>query len=177
VPQKGYPDLLEAFAVIRRRFSSAVLLIAGDGPQGAELEARRASLGLEDSVHLLGARDDVPELLAAADVFVTASRWEGLPVAVLEAMAAGLPVVATAVGDVPNVLAEGAGVTVPPRDPAALAAAVCALLETPEERARVAAAAIARVRSRYSAARWAERLLELYAEVARPEPEPRAEEG
>ncbi|MBA3534337.1 MAG: glycosyltransferase, partial [Ardenticatenales bacterium] len=126
-PQKAHSDLLIAFADLRESNSNATLVIAGDGPLRAELEAQIKTLGLEGHAWLLGMRNDVPRLLAASDIFATSSHWEGLPIAVLEALAAGLPVVGTTVGDVPKVVVEGTGLLVPPREPGALAAALRSL--------------------------------------------------
>jgi glycosyltransferase involved in cell wall biosynthesis len=160
--QKGYPDLLAAFDHVRPLYAGARLLIAGGGPDEAAIagEIRQRRLGA--AVRLLGRRDDVPELMQAADLFVSASHWEGLPVAVLEAMAAGLAVVATAVGDVPEVVTAESGILVPPRQPAALAAAIVALLADPERRASLGAAGAQRVASCYGAEAWVARLLALY---------------
>lgn len=164
--QKGYPDLLAAFAKVRKQEPAAILLIAGAGDARPALEARLAELGLEGDVRLLGLRDDVPDLLAAADLFVSASHWEGMPVAVLEAMGAGLPVVATAVGDVPEVVTEGTGILVPAQDPKRLADAIGALLADEDRRRAFGQAGRARVNEHFSARTWTERVLSLYREVA-----------
>ena len=104
-------------------------LLVGDGPLRAELEALAADLGLAGVVHFLGTRDDVADLLAAADVFVLSSRHEGLPIAMLEAMAAGLPSVLTAVGGIPDVVAGGrAARLVSPGDPPSLATSIVELV-------------------------------------------------
>lgn len=166
VPQKGLPDLVAAFAEVRRRHPGAVLALAGPGPLGPEVQARARALGVEADVLLLGNRTDVDQLLCAADLFVTASWWEGLPLAVLEAMAAGLPVVATSVGENPRLLGEGRGRLVPPRAPRQLADAVCALLADPADAARRAAAAAAYVADVHGVKRWADELLDIYAQVA-----------
>ena len=97
-----------------------------------DLEAQAFSLGVKQDVHFLGFRDDIPRLLAAADIFVNCSDWEGLSIAMLEAMAAGLPVLATNVGDAPSLLANGRGVLIPPQDPDALKMALLDLLGSPE---------------------------------------------
>jgi glycosyltransferase involved in cell wall biosynthesis len=144
VVQKRHDVLLHAWALTTAAERGAVLLLAGDGPERAAVEARVRTLGLEASVRILGARDDVPRLLAAADVCTLASDWEGLPMALLEAMAAGRPVVATAVDGVREILRHGGGRLAPPGDPAALAAALDALLTDPAA-ARTAGAEAARV--------------------------------
>ncbi len=129
VDQKRHDVLLRAWTSVR---PTAVLLLAGDGPNRAAVETLRDVLGLADRVQVLGTRDDMPRLLAAADVCTLSSDWEGLPVALLEAMAAGRPVVATAVDGVVEALGHGGGVLVPPGDPAALGLALDALLGDPD---------------------------------------------
>ncbi len=130
-------DLLEAMS----RLSQGTLLIAGAGPLRPKIERFARRHALEDRVLLLGSREDVPDLLAAMDIFVLPSRWEGLPLAVIEAMMAGLPVLATAVGGVPELVEDGVtGLLVPPRDPEALAWALARLLSDPPLRRRMGAA-------------------------------------
>ena len=125
-----------------------------------ELERRADGLPFE----FTGARDDVPELLAGFDVFAFPSRFEGLCLAVIEAQAAGVPVVATPVGGIRETVVDGeTGLLVPVGDPAALAAAVCRLLEDSELSARLAAEARSRVRERYSVERMVEQTLRLYS--------------
>jgi glycosyltransferase involved in cell wall biosynthesis len=164
-PLKGYADMLEAFQIVLARHPDARLLIAGDGELRAEIAGQIAALELGGQVTLLGSREDVPRLLAAADVYLHASHLEGLPVAVLEAMAAGLPIVATSVGDTPEVLGAGAGLVVPPRQPAALAGAVAALLDNPDRMRALGATARARVAANYGLSAWMERLNALYREM------------
>jgi len=164
--QKGYPDLAEAFSQVHQRYPSSRLIIAGhEGSTQEKLKERIAELNLQDSALLLGPRSDVPALLKASDMFVSASLWEGLPIALLEAMAAGLPVVATSVGDVPRVIEEGCGVLVPPGEPARLAEEVCALLENPGKMKALGEAAEAHVAKHYAPQAWAAQLLELYQAV------------
>lgn len=126
VPQKRHDVLLDAWD---RVGAGAILLLAGSGPLQDQVTRRAARVG--GTVRVLGARSDVPLLLAAADVAVLASDWEGLPVFVLEAMAAGRPVVATDVDGLREVLGGGGGRLVPPRDPAALGRALVELLDDP----------------------------------------------
>lgn len=136
-PEKGVGTFLEACALLiaakpQGGSDDARFVVAGDGPLRATLLRQRTLLGLEDHVSLLGARSDVPELLSASDVFCQPSYEEGLGLAVIEAMAAGLPVVATRVGGLPEVVRENeTGLLVPPRDPPALARALEALLFDP----------------------------------------------
>ncbi|MEU7790751.1 glycosyltransferase [Amycolatopsis sp. NPDC049159] len=133
-PQKRHDVLLDAWAAVE---CDAVLWLAGDGSLRADLERRAEALGRR--VEFLGTRADVPDLLAAADVTVLTSDWEGLPLAVLESMAAGRPVVATDVGGVAEVLADGGGLLVPPADPAATAEALNTLLSDRARRDRAGA--------------------------------------
>ncbi|MBB4905945.1 glycosyltransferase [Actinophytocola algeriensis] len=142
-PQKRHDVLLDAWAKLG---GDAVLLLAGDGSLRAELAHRCTELALTGRVRFLGTRADVPDLLAAADVTVLTSDWEGMPVAVLESMAAGRPVVATDVSGVRAVLAGGGGIVVPRRDPAATAEALDALLFDPAARDAAAAAGLATIR-------------------------------
>ena len=134
VPEKGYDHLLQAMVAVRARLPRARLLIAGDGPLAGALEATRARLRLDDAVFFLGSRADVPELLASAEVVVQASTKEAAPLAVLEAMAAGRPVVATAVGGIPGVITDGrTGRLVAAGSPTALSDAIVDALLRPEQ--------------------------------------------
>jgi len=130
-PVKDQAGLLRAFSRIADD-PRALLLIAGEGPCRAELEATVSALGLDGRVRLLGERDDVPHVLAAMDVFVLCSIGEGISNTILEAMATGLPVVATRVGGNPELVVDGnTGFLVVPRSPAALAAPLRRYLEDP----------------------------------------------
>jgi glycosyltransferase involved in cell wall biosynthesis len=135
--QKDYPNMLRAFARVHEGVSTAVLLLAGRGSLQAETEALARELGLAASVRFLGVRNDIPELLNAADGYVMSSAWEGMPMVLLEAAAAGLPIVATGVGGNHEVVWEGeSGFLVPPRDADALALAMRRLMELPEVQRR-----------------------------------------
>jgi glycosyltransferase involved in cell wall biosynthesis len=136
---KDFPTLVRALGDLRPDSFEAV--IVGDGPDRQLLEEEIHELGLEDRVSLAGERRDVPELLAGADVFVLPSRSEGHPVSVLEAMAAGIPVVASRVGGVPEQVSDGeTGLLVEPGDPTELAAALRRLTADPRLRRRLGAA-------------------------------------
>ena len=164
--QKGCDILIEAARLCLRR--SAEFVIAGDGPQRDSLERQIAELGLGHAVRLIGRTDDVPGLLGSADVFVSASRWEGMPNAVLEAMACGLPVVATSVGGCRElVLHEQTGLLVPPHDPQALAHALSQALADPDTRERYGRQARARVMERFTWERNADQHASLYEELLR----------
>jgi glycosyltransferase involved in cell wall biosynthesis len=166
-PQKALTVLLEAHALVLHRVPGAHLVIAGDGACRQELERRCRELSLEDSVHFLGRRSDVDSILAAADVAALSSDFEGTPLFIAECMANHTPVVATAVGGVPEVIDDGrTGLLVAPRDPAALAAALTRLLADPSERERIADEAYRRL-DRFTLEAVAARFGELYEELAR----------
>ena len=140
-PKKDHATMLDAVARVSSP-APVVLALAGIGPLEAELREHAARRGLGDRVRFLGMRDDVYELLAGFDVFAMSSRFEGLPIALLEAMSAGVPPVATAVGGIPEVIrSDRDGLLVPPADPAALADAMQQLLEDPPRRRLMGAAA------------------------------------
>jgi glycosyltransferase involved in cell wall biosynthesis len=152
--------LIRALALLRGSFH-ATLVGSGPDQRAVEDEVRRANL--TGSVLLAGERDDVPELLASSAIFVLSSRSEALPVSVLEAMAAGLPVVATRVGGVPELVVEGeTGLLVASADPPALAAALQRLLDDPELRAQFGAAGRARVEEHFALDSFLESHLDLY---------------
>jgi len=136
--QKAFDVLVRAAEPLRRRVPEVRVLIAGEGPERPRLEALVRELELEDVVTLLGARSDVPDVLDAVDVAVSTSTYEGSPLALMECMAAGKPVVATRVGGVPDLIQHGEqGLLVAPGDPAAVAAALAELLEAPERAAEM----------------------------------------
>jgi glycosyltransferase involved in cell wall biosynthesis len=162
---KGCGDMLAAFAEVRRTHPSAALVIVGEGSMRASLAEQISALQLAGHAILAGARNDVPRLLASSDVFVSASHRDGLPVAILEAMAAGLPVVATEVGDVSRMVSPETGVVLPPQAPHLLSAALVDLLDQPTRRRTLGAAAQAYVTQHHSPAAWLDQLLGLYATV------------
>jgi glycosyltransferase involved in cell wall biosynthesis len=165
-PQKDHATLLRAMTRVR---GDARLLVVGGDPFGdgeARLSALVGELGLGARVSLLGVRHDVPDLLAAGDLFVLASLWEGLGLVFLEAMAAGLPIVATRVSAVPEVVEDGVGGwLVPPGDAPALAAAVQAALDDPAARAARGRAGRARLQERFGLPRMIDETLAVYDEV------------
>jgi glycosyltransferase involved in cell wall biosynthesis len=142
-PQKGLDVLIDAAARWRHRDPRPVIVIAGDGPQARSLRAQAARQA-DGDVRLLGERDDVPALLAAADVVVVPSRWDARALIVQEAMQAGRPIVASRVGAIPDLTGDDGAVLVRPGDPAELAAAVTAVLDDPAAAARLGSAARAR---------------------------------
>jgi sugar transferase (PEP-CTERM/EpsH1 system associated) len=160
---KGYSYLLEAMVELRNQNANIRALLVGDGPLRPAMEEKAEALGLSDTVVFTGIRRDVPEILALLDVFVLPSLWEGLPIALLEAMAAGLPVVATRVGGVPEVVVDGAtGLLVPPRAPEALSKAILKLLQDPDLRQKMGQAGQERVREYFSVERMVEETEALY---------------
>jgi len=164
-PHKSQTTLLQAAAALAGRVPRLRVWIAGEGPLEATLRAEHRALGLGERVRFLGFRDDVVPLLRAADLFVLSSYLEGLGTSVLDAMAAGLPVVATEVGGVPEIVRhEATGLLVRPRDPAALAAAMARLAEDPPLRARLGAGGRALARE-FDADRTAAATRSLYQEL------------
>jgi len=158
---KDFGTLLEALAQLRDVPFVAVLV--GDGPEREALEAAAQRLGLGDVVEFAGERDDVPSLLAAADCFVLSSTSEGMPISVLEAMAAGLPVVASDVGGVHELVREGeTGFLVPEREATALARAIRPLLGDHGERARLGANGRTDVEATFTVSRVRREHVELY---------------
>jgi glycosyltransferase involved in cell wall biosynthesis len=159
---KDLGTMLDAFATLPADESfRARLYLVGDGPERAMLEARRDALGLGERVTFLGARNDVSEVLMAADAFVMSSKSEGLPMALLEAMAAGVPCIATAVGGIPDLFGDDRGLSVPAQDALALADAMTAIVRSPELRQRLVSNAAANLVRNYALDAIANRYLEL----------------
>lgn len=132
--QKGYDNLVRAARIVAAARPGARFVVAGDGPMRAELEELVRQLGLHGVVQFCGFRSDVAEFIAALDLFVCSSRWEGLPIAVVEALLIGKTVIATDVGGVSEVVRPGeAGYLVPPDDVEALAASIVKALESPDD--------------------------------------------
>ncbi|MGH9750997.1 MAG: glycosyltransferase [Candidatus Polarisedimenticolia bacterium] len=162
-PQKGQIDLLRAMPEVLRAFPGAACVLAGDGPIRAELEQETRRLGIAGRVVFLGFRSDVPAVLRALDLFVLPSRWEGMPLALLEAMALGLPVVAARAVGTGEVVRDGEnGLLVEPGDVAGLAAAIVALRRNPERAARLGEAGRRAVVERHSLEAAAARVDRLY---------------
>jgi glycosyltransferase involved in cell wall biosynthesis len=160
--QKGYDVLLHALAAL----PDAALVLVGDGPEREPLEALARALGLGDRVRFAGWQAEPRRHLTTFDVFALPSRFEGFPLAIVEAMLAELPVVATAVGSVPEAVREDeTGLLVPPDDPAALAAALRGLLAGPSLRLRLGKAGRALALERFTAAAMARSFERLYEEI------------
>jgi L-malate glycosyltransferase len=152
VPHKGQRHLIDAAALVLRQQPDARFVIAGEGELRPSLEQQIRQHHLEKHVRLAGFRTDILSLHKAFDVFVMSSVTEGLGTSLLDAMACGKPIVATNVGGIPEVVVDGeTGLLVPPRDPAAMAAAVVRLLTDQALRERMGQAGLARVRERFSA--------------------------
>ena len=159
---KAHEVLVASMPVVLKEFPNAKVEIYGEGVLRADLEAQIARLGLSNSVKLPGRSDHVAGHLANADVFILSSRSEGLPIALLEAMSAGLPCIATNVEGVDEVIVEGEhGLVVPVEDPEALAQAILQLLRDPEARSRMGAAARLHVSKFYNIDRMCGQYLEL----------------
>jgi len=145
VPKKDYPNLLHAARYVVDRRAGVRFCAVGQGPLEGDVHALRHRLGLDEAVILPGYRRDAVRVLAGSDLFVLASRFEGLPVALMEALGLGLPVVATSVGGIPEAVEHGVhGLLVPPGRPDLLADAIEELVADPPRRMAMAAAASAR---------------------------------
>ena len=169
--EKALDLLVDAAGFLRPEFPDLQVLIAGDGPEEPDLRKRIGDRGLNETVRLLGTRRDVPDLLAAADVTVCCSDFEGTPLSVMEYMGMGRPVVATRVGGLPEMIEDGVhGLLFEKRDARSLANALARLLRDPAERKAMGARAQERQRERFDldgATRWVERLYRELFEVSK----------
>lgn len=166
VEEKGPDLLLRAAQSLASQFPKTLFALVGDGPARGEMEALARELGIGERVIFTGARRDMPGVYASLDLCVLPSWNEGLPLSVLEAMAAGVPVVATRVGSLPEViLPESTGLLIEPGDSGGLSQALARLLADPELRARLARNARELVEERFSAARMAEEYIRVYGEL------------
>lgn len=165
--QKDYPTMLRALTRTREEGADDLLLVVGEGSLREAIVRERDALGLgDDAVRFLGSRDDVPDLMAAADGYLMSSAWEGLPMVLLEASSAGLPMVTTDVGGNEEVVLDGTtGFLVPPGDPDALAGAMRRFTDLPEERRHaMGEAALQHARENFTIDRVADRWMDLYRE-------------
>ena len=163
---KDPATLLQAFRLVRKERPDASLLLVGDGPRRDEITRMIDAMGLADAVEMPGFRNDVPEILSRADVFVHASHTEGLGIAVLEAMAAGVPVVATGVGGLMEIIEDGVtGLLVEPRNPEALTEALLHLLSNADLRCHLADAARERASANFSLESMCAKYRALYSKV------------
>jgi glycosyltransferase involved in cell wall biosynthesis len=175
-PVKGHQHLIDALALLTERHPTAHVAISGRGDLEHALKCRARELGVSNRVHLLGLRADVSAVLKAADVFVLPSLSEGLPLALLEAMFAGCPIVATNVGDVSIALAHGdAGALVEPRNPQALAQAIDELLSDPLSARALGARASRRAAAEYDVSRMVQHYSTVYEGLLARRPVPRTQ--
>jgi glycosyltransferase involved in cell wall biosynthesis len=178
IAYKGYRDLIEALALLKERLPKSwrLLAIGRDDGIGGELKALAQSLGIADNIMWLGERSDVEELLSASDIFVLPSHQEGFSNALLEAMAACLPAVATAIGGNMDAVADNeTGLLVPVRDPRGLAAAILRLAQEPDLRRSFGDAARRRVEQRFSLQACVDRYERLYRALGEANPPPISE--
>ncbi len=163
---KGHREFFTALAALSDRFPMEALIIGG-GRRESEVKQLAAELGLAGRVHFLGQRDDIPDLLAALDIFVLPSHSEGVSLALLEAMAAGLPVIATRVGGLPEVVTDGDnGLLIPAKDPEALSQALERLLADPALAKKLGENARRDVENNYSLDRLGREINEIYGELS-----------
>jgi glycosyltransferase involved in cell wall biosynthesis len=165
--EKGVDVFLHAAARVLMELPSTKFVVVGEGPDREKLESLIDELKIRENVSMLGQRADMPSVYASLDIMVSTSRREGLPMAILEGMASGLPLVATSVGEVPTVVLDGrTGVVLPPEDPALLASAIVTLLKDPAERERLGVAARKLIDDEFSAQRMTADYLRVYEEAA-----------
>ena len=164
--EKGVDIFLEAAALVLAELPDTKFVVAGDGPDRAKLDGLIDELGIGASVHMLGRRDDMAAVYASLDLMVSSSRREGLPMAILEAMASRVPLIATAVGGVPTVIMDGrTGVLVPEVDAGMLAKGMVALLRDGALRERLGVAARQLVEDEFSAQRMTSDYLRVYEDA------------
>ena len=167
VEQKGVPYALEAVRRIKKKYPRARLVIAGDGEKADELRRLTSALGIADRVHWLGWRSDAAELMAAFDLLLVPSLGEGFGLVLLEAMARRVPVIASRVGAIPEVIAHGeTGILIEPRDVDALAQAMARLLDDRALRKYMGLLGAARLEERFSVERMVEGTIAVYQRIA-----------
>ncbi|HWP84920.1 MAG TPA: glycosyltransferase family 4 protein, partial [Terriglobia bacterium] len=165
-PEKAHEVVLEGMKEILRHRPATTLWLLGVGPEEPRIRSMVREMNLEEKIRFLGFRSDLEEMLALADIMVHPSHMEGVPLAVLSGMAAGLPVVATRVGGLPEIVRHGeTGVLIPPREPSVLAREVIQLIDHPEARRRFGQAARRFVETEYSLQEATNRVHTLYAEL------------
>ena len=168
---KGHTSLISAASSVCRDVPEAIFVLIGDGKERPNLERQVRQAGLEKNFLFLGSRSDVPELLACCDLFVLASEAEALPNALLEAMAAGLPVVGTCVGGIPEIITNGVnGLLVPTKGPHALAEPILRMLQNPQFAKKLSQAGQETVRTHFSFDRLLVELEQLYAQTQNVQP-------
>lgn len=161
--QKNHSLLLKAFAQGFAPDPNAHLILVGEGALRGQLEEQARNLGLASQIHFLGLRTDIPNVLGAMDVFVLSSDWEGNPLSVMEAMASGLPIVSTAVGGIPDLIANGReGFLVPPGDAKGFSGAMTFLLRDQESRQSIGTAAARRAKENFDVSKMVRAYEQLY---------------
>jgi glycosyltransferase involved in cell wall biosynthesis len=164
---KAFDVLIEAVSRLRSSIKKIRLFIAGDGPLRAQLEAQRNSLDLQDQISFLGFRNDILDLLHASDIFVLSSRHEGIPMTLLEAMALGLPIIATKVGGVQEVIIhDESGIVIPPNNSHEIARACERIISNTRFGRALGTKATERLKREYSGSVFCERLCKLYEMVS-----------
>ena len=164
--EKGVDIFLRAAARVLIKLPSTKFVVVGEGPDRKQLESLIDELQIRDSVSMLGRREDMPGVYASLDIMVSASRQEGLPIAILEGMASSLPIIATAVGAVPTLILDGrTGVMVPSEDVEALASAIVALLGNASQREHMGAAARKLIEEQFSAEQMTANYLHVYEQA------------
>jgi glycosyltransferase involved in cell wall biosynthesis len=165
--EKGVDLFLHAAAAVSSVIPEAMFLVIGDGPDRAQLELLIDNLNLRGKAFLLGRRDDMPSVYASLDVMVSASRKEGLPIAILEGMASRRALIATAVGEVPTIIRHGdTGILIPSQDSNAISEAIIKLLRDDASRDRMGTAARRSVEDNFSARRMTDDYLRVYEKVS-----------
>ncbi len=164
--QKGHTTLLRAMPEVVRQFCTAQLVVVGDGELRRELQGCAQQLGIERHVHFLGYRDNAAAIMPGFEIFVLPSRWEGFGLVFLEAMAAGLPIVATQVGSIPEIVQHGhTGLLVPVDDVRALAHAICTLLADRNLAQTMGQVGRRRLKENFTLAAMVERTCAVYARL------------
>lgn len=167
-PQKDYFTLISAFKLLQRGLSNFYLLIVGDGPMWEELQSYAKDLGLGDKIIFTGTRRDTPEILAVTDIFVLSTLWEGLPIVLLEAMAAAKPVIASDVcGNREVVINRETGILVPSRDPEMLAQTVIRLTKNRQMAKEMGQKGLIRVQKNFTLEEMVQKIVNLYSELTR----------
>ncbi|MCW1311247.1 MAG: glycosyltransferase [Candidatus Parvarchaeota archaeon] len=166
---KGVDILIKAIDIIKKENSRDLVVgVVGEGPLKEEYKKLVKELNLEDNFRFLGVRRDIDGLMKISKVFVLPSRWEGLPMVILEAMANGIPIIATNVGGIPEVIEDGVdGFLVKPEDPSALSERILLALNNPSITEQLKRNAFEKVKKEYSIEKYTERILNLYKEIAR----------
>jgi len=163
--EKGFDILVEALHLLAGKQRYFKCLIAGDGPEKASLSALRDNLGLGDKIDFLGYVRDIAPLMKTCDLLVLPSRHEGLPLSLLEAMASGLPVVASAVGGIPDLLTPDKGWVVPPANPEVLADTIETVLDNPDQALKKAQRGRVEVANDYDIKKTANQYEDLYLDL------------